>query len=72
MIAGATAIVAMVGVAACAKEKTAPTSTPTSTPQTTSPSLNPTQKAPRIPSGPNTFSPTVTAPPAPTATPGNH
>ncbi|HEX2284032.1 MAG TPA: hypothetical protein VHI10_04230, partial [Mycobacterium sp.] len=34
--------------------------------------VQPTEKAPRIEPGPNPFSPTVQAPPAPTAIPGDN
>ena len=80
-VAGGLAIIAMVGFAAsCAKEEeeapetTTPTTT-TTTPTTTAPAPppSPTEKAPRIdPGQPNPFSPTVFAPPAPTAVPGDH
>jgi hypothetical protein len=88
VIAGSTAIVAMVGLtASCAKEEkktpstttsTTPSATPSATPTAPAPgpspsdSTNPTEKAPRIPTGPNPFSPSVKAPPAPTAIPGDH
>jgi type IV secretory pathway VirB10-like protein len=75
-IAGGTAITAMVVfTASCAQEEEeAPeeTTTTTTTTTTTAPSpaapVEPTEKAPRLePGGPNPFSPTVLAPPAPTA-----
>jgi len=34
--------------------------------------VSPTENAPRIEPGPNPFSPTVIAPPAPTAPPGDN
>jgi len=75
-IAGAAAIIALVGLsAACAKEeqKAPETSTTTTTTTTTTPSATPTEKAPRLdPNGPNPFSPQITAPPAPTAVPGDN
>ena len=75
-IAGAAAIIALVGLsAACAKEeeKAPETTTTTTTTTTTAPAAEPTEKAPRIdPGGPNPFSPSVIAPPAPTAPPGDN
>jgi hypothetical protein len=75
-IAGAAAIIALVGLsAACAKEeeKAPETSTTTTTTTTTTPPPEPTEKAPRLdPGGPNPFSPGVTAPAAPTAVPGDN
>ncbi|MBY0285876.1 MAG: hypothetical protein K2X52_01830 [Mycobacteriaceae bacterium] len=76
-VAGGAAVTAMVVLtASCAKEEEeAPettTTTTTTTPATTAP-VEPTEKAPRLePGGPNPFSPTVVAPPAPEATPGRH
>jgi hypothetical protein len=64
--------------ASCAKEEeqapeTTTTTTTTTTETTSAPPVSPTEKAPRLePGGPNPFSPTVIAPPAPTATPGDH
>jgi hypothetical protein len=65
-IAGGSAITAMVVLtASCAKEEEAPETTTT----TTTTTAEPTEKAPRLePGGPNPFSPSVIAPPAPTAT----
>ena len=75
-IAGAAAIIALVGLsAACAKEeeKAPETTTTTTTTTTTAPPVEPTEKAPRLnPNGPNPFSPQITAPPAPTAVPGDN
>lgn len=78
-LAGAAAIIALVGLsAACAKEeeKAPETSTETTTTTTTTPApapVEPTEKAPRLdPGEPNPFSPSVLAPPAPTATPGDN
>jgi hypothetical protein len=52
---------------------TTETTTTTTTPATTAPSASPTEKAPRLdPNGPNPFSPSVIAPPAPTAIPGDN
>jgi hypothetical protein len=65
-IAGGSAITAMVVLtASCAEEEEAPETTTT----TTTTTAEPTEKAPRLePGGPNPFSPSVIAPPAPTAT----
>jgi len=74
-LAGGTAVTAMVVLtASCAKEeeKAPETSTTTTTTTTSAAPVEPTEKAPRIdPTGPNPFSPTVIAPGAPTAVPGN-
>jgi len=73
-VAGGVAVTAMVVLtAACAKEEEAPetsTETTTTTTTTSTPApAEPTEKAPRLePGGPNPFSPSVIAPPAPTAT----
>jgi hypothetical protein len=60
--------------ASCAKEEEkAPETSTTTTTTTTAPPPTPTEKAPRLePGGPNPFSPTVIAPPAPTAVPGDN
>ncbi len=76
-IAGAAAIIALVGLsAACAKEEEkAPetSTTTTTTTTTTTPPAEPTEKAPRLdPGGPNPFTPSVIAPQAPTAIPGDN
>jgi len=78
-VAGIAAIAGMAAfTASCAKEEEeAPETTTTTTteaPTTTSAApATPTEKAPRIdPGAPNPFSPSVLAPPAPTATPGRH
>ena len=75
-VAGIGAIAAMgFFTASCAKEeeKAPETSTTTTTTTTTAPPVEPTEKAPRLePGGPNPFSPSVLAPPAPEATPGRH
>ncbi|BBY94897.1 hypothetical protein MGALJ_45660 [Mycobacterium gallinarum] len=77
-VAGGAAVTAMVVLtASCAQEEeqapeTTTTTTTTTTPATTAP-VEPTEKAPRLePGGPNPFSPSVIAPPAPEATPGRH
>lgn len=73
-IAGGAAVTAMVVLtASCSSEEEAPsetTETTTTTTTTTSAApVEPTEKAPRLePGGPNPFSPTVIAPPAPSAT----
>ena len=70
-VAGGAAVTAMVVLtASCAKEEEAPeTSTTTTTTTTTTAPAEPTEKAPRLdPGAPNPFSPSVIAPPAPTAT----
>jgi hypothetical protein len=75
-VAGGLAIVAMVGLSAsCAKEeeKAPETTTTTTTTTTTSPAAPPSPTEKKIdPTGGNVFSPTVYAPPAPTAEPGQH
>jgi hypothetical protein len=73
--AGLGAVIAMGVLSACAQEEEpAPTeTTTTTTTTTTAPSVEPTEKAPRLdPGQPNPFSPTVFAPPAPTAPPGDN
>ena len=79
VIAGTAAIIALVGLsAACSKEEqkapeTSTTTTTTTTTTTAPPPASPTEKAPRLdPNGPNPFSPSVLAPPAPTAVPGDN
>lgn len=71
-VGGGVAILAMIGfTAACGNEekKTPETSTTTTTTtSTTAPSVEPTEKS-ISPSGGNKFTPTVKAPPAPTAIP---
>jgi len=71
-VVGGAALTGMVALtASCAsEEEKAPEETTTTT--TTEPSVTPTEKAPRIEPGPNPFSPTVHAPPAPTAVPGDN
>ena len=69
-IAGGSAITAMVVLtASCAKEEEKAPETTTTTTTTTTTGPEPTEKAPRLePGGPNPFSPSVIAPPAPSAT----
>ena len=77
--AGMAAILSMGVLAACGQKEEAPetttetTTTTTTATTTTAPPVEPTEKAPRIdPGQPNPFSPTVHAPPAPTAIPGDN
>ena len=69
-IAGGSAITAMVVLtASCAKEEEKAPETTTTTTTTTTVAPAPSEKAPRLePGAPNPFSPSVIAPPAPTAT----
>ena len=74
-IAGGAAVTAMVVLtASCSSKEEAPsetteTTTTTTTTTTSAAPVEPTEKAPRLePGGPNPFSPSVIAPPAPTAT----
>jgi hypothetical protein len=70
LCAGGLAIVGMGTLTACGKSgQNAPSST-TPTTTTSAPAPSPTEKA-VSPGGPNSFTPTVKAPPAPTALPGN-
>jgi len=72
--AGGTALIAMIGLTAgCGEEKKAPEapSTTTTTTTTTTSAVTPTEKS-LSPNGGNLFTPSVTANPAPTATPGTH
>ena len=68
---GVAAFISMGALTACGgSEKPAPSSTTETT--TTAPSVTPTEKS-ISPSGGNSFSPPVKAPPAPTGVPGtNH
>ncbi|MBI3224797.1 MAG: hypothetical protein HYZ39_07035 [Mycolicibacterium cosmeticum] len=70
---GGAAILAMIGfTAACgSEEKKAPETSTTTTTTTTAPSVEPTEKS-ISPSGGNKFTPTIKAPPAPTAIPGDN
>lgn len=71
LVAGATALIGMGALTACSsdtKDKPAETKAPSS-PQSSAPAPEPTEK--KAGSGGNSFSPTVTARPAPTALPGN-
>ena len=70
LFAGGVAIVGMGTLTACGKEgKEAPSSTSTPT-SSSAPAPSPTEKA-ITPGGANSFTPSVKAPPAPTALPGN-
>jgi hypothetical protein len=84
-VAGGVAIVVMVGVtASCAKEEAPAPETKTITKTVTAPAAPPAPPAPPAappaspteksinPTGGNLFTPPVYAPPAPTATPGDH
>lgn len=69
LVAGGGAIIAMGALTACSgSESPSPSSTTTTTTTTVAPT--PTEKA-ITPGGPNSFSPSVLAPPAQTARPGN-
>jgi hypothetical protein len=70
LFAGGLAIIGMGALTACGKSNNAPTTTTTTTTTTSAPAPSPTEKA-VSPGGPNSFSPTVKATPAPTALPGN-
>ena len=69
-IAGGSAVTAMVVLtASCATEEEKAPETTTTTTTTTTVAPAPSEKAPRLePGAPNPFSPSVIAPPAPTAT----
>ncbi len=72
LVAGAAAIVGMGALSACSsdtKEKPAETTAPTQT--SGAPSSNVPSPTEKSVGGPNSFSPTVKARPAPTALPGN-
>jgi hypothetical protein len=69
-VLGVAAIVSMAVLTACSGSETESPPSTTTTPSTTA-DVTPTEK--RIgPTGGNSFSPQVKAPPAPTAIPGNH
>jgi hypothetical protein len=70
LVAGGLAIVGMGTLTACGKSKEKAPESTTSTTTTSAPAPSPTEKA-VSPGGPNSFTPTVKAPPAPTALPGN-
>lgn len=70
LFAGGLAIVGMGALSACGKSgKEAPSTTPSPT-STSAPAPSPTEKN-VSPGGANSFTPTVKAPSAPTALPGN-
>jgi hypothetical protein len=87
LLLGGVAIIGMTAMTAgCSKDKDKPAETPSpsssapapSSPAPSSPApssqapASPTEKAPTLPpGGPNKFTPSVLAPPAPTALPGN-
>ena len=72
--AGGTALIAMIGLTAgCGGEKKAPeTPSSSTTPTTTTTSAVTPPRKTNNPNGGNLVSPSVTANPAPTATPGTH
>jgi hypothetical protein len=70
LIAGGLAIVGMGTLTACGKDKDKAPESTTPTTTTSAPAPSPTEKA-VSPGGANSFTPTVKAPPAPTALPGN-
>ncbi|GAY15893.1 hypothetical protein [Mycobacterium sp. shizuoka-1] len=70
LFAGGLAIVGMGTLTACGKDKEKAPESTTPTTSTSAPAPSPTEKA-VSPGGPNSFTPTVKAPPAPTALPGN-
>jgi hypothetical protein len=69
LVVGGSAIVAMGALTAGCSSNQTPA--PTSTTTTTTTSVTPTEKS-LTPGGPNSFSPPVKAPPAPTGEPGTH
>jgi hypothetical protein len=87
LVLGGAAIVGMTAITAgCSKDEDKPSETPEPTktsgapapsgsspaPSPGVPTASPTEKAPTLtPGGPNSFTPSVLAPPAPTALPGN-
>ena len=77
LLAGGLAIGGIGTLTACGGGKQAPSTPSTTTATTTSsssaPAPSPTAKAdPMQPGGPNSFTPTILAPPAPTAIPGQN
>ena len=70
LFAGGLAIVGMGALTACGKDKDKAPESTTPTTTTSAPAPSPTEKA-VSPGGANSFTPTVKAPPAPTALPGN-
>lgn len=84
LLLGGVAIIGMTAMTAgCSKDKDKPAETTSPTPSSSAPvpsspapssqaPASPTEKAPTLPpGGPNKFTPSVLAPPAPTALPGN-
>ena len=84
LLLGGVAIIGMTAMTAgCSKDKDKPAETTAPTPSSSAPApsspapssqapASPTEKAPTLPpGGPNKFTPSVLAPPAPTALPGN-
>lgn len=84
LLLGGVAIIGMTAMTAgCSKDMDKPAETTSPTPSSSAPApsspapssqapASPTEKAPTLtPGGPNKFTPSVLAPPAPTALPGN-
>lgn len=69
LIAGGSAVVAMAALSAGCSSTESPS--PSTSTTTTTTSVTPTEKS-LTPGGPNSFSPPVKAPPAPTGEPGTH
>ncbi|HPX35813.1 MAG TPA: hypothetical protein PLH92_05110 [Mycobacterium sp.] len=68
LAAGAAALVGMGTLTACSSTKEKPADTTAPSPSSSAPAVAPTEKSV---GGPNSFSPTIKAPKAPTALPGN-
>jgi hypothetical protein len=84
LLLGGVAVIGMTAMTAgCSKDEDKPAETTSPTPSSSAPApsspapssqapASPTEKAPTLtPGGPNKFTPSVLAPPAPTALPGN-
>ncbi|WP_284233727.1 hypothetical protein [Mycobacterium antarcticum] len=69
LVAGGSAVVAMAALSAGCSSTESPS--PSTSTTTTTSSVTPTEKS-LTPGGPNSFSPPVKAPPAPTGEPGTH
>ncbi|WP_284225841.1 hypothetical protein [Mycobacterium antarcticum] len=69
LVAGGSAVVAMAALSAGCSSTESPS--PSTSTTTTTTSVTPTEKS-LTPGGPNSFSPPVKAPPAPTGEPGTH
>lgn len=77
LLAGGAAIIGMGTLSACSSTTKEEAPTTSKSPSTSAPAPSPNNTAPAAPNekgatpgGPNSFSPTVKAPPAPTAEPG--